>query len=133
MFWGRVNTLHRARVGDMRAARIAGMRPAITPMSRVAASPPAHAVVGMTMAQGEQCRFGEELDPDVSLGGPERAPEPDLGAAFENRDDHDVGDSHRADQERDRAEAQEQPVEGALGLGPGDERVRRPAEGDVAG
>jgi len=42
---------HSACVGGMRAARMAGTNPAAAPMSRVAASPPAQAGGGMTMAQ----------------------------------------------------------------------------------
>jgi hypothetical protein len=44
-------TVQRAWVGDIRAARSAGSRPARAPMSRVAASPPAQARAGMTVAQ----------------------------------------------------------------------------------
>jgi hypothetical protein len=43
--------LHRAWVGDMRAARSAGHSPAIAPMSTAAASPPAQASRGITVAQ----------------------------------------------------------------------------------
>ena len=68
--------------------------------------------------------FGEELDADVALGGAEGAAQPDLGAAFEDGDDHDVGHPDRPDQEGHRAEAQEEAVEGALGVGLGDEGGR---------
>jgi hypothetical protein len=44
-------TVQSAWVGDIRAARNAGSRPARAPMSRAAASPPAQARVGMTVAQ----------------------------------------------------------------------------------
>src|SRR5262249_59992290 len=44
-------TVRRASVGDSRAARRAGSRPAIAPVATAAATPPAQAVVGMTMAQ----------------------------------------------------------------------------------
>src|ERR1022692_3113181 len=47
-----------------------------------------------------------------------------LGAAFEHRDDHDVGHPDRADQQRDGAQSEEQGVERALGVGLGGERVR---------
>ena len=47
-------------------------------------------------------------------GGAEGAAQSDLGAAFEDGDDHDVGDADRADEQGDGAEAEEQAVEGAL-------------------
>ena len=65
----------------------------------------------------------EELDADVALGGAERAAQPDLGAALEHGDEHDVGDADGADEQGDGAEAEEQAVERALGGGAGDERV----------
>ena len=71
--------------------------------------------------QGEQDGLGEELDADVAFGGAEGAAQADLGAAFEDGDDHDVGDADRADEQGDGAEAEEQAVEGALGVGLGDE------------
>ena len=83
--------------------------------------------------EGEQDRFGKELDADVAFGGAERAAQPDLGAAFEDGDDHDVGDADCADEERDGAEAQEEAVEGALGVGLGDEGGRGLADVDLAG
>ena len=49
------------------------------------------------------------------------------------RDDHDVGDADRADQEGDGAEAEEQAVERALGVGLGDEGVGGLADVDPAG
>src|SRR5262249_30729182 len=65
--------------------------------------------------------FREELDADMAFGGAQGAPQSDLRAALEDGDDHDVGDSDCADQEGDGAEAEEQAVEGALGVGLGDE------------
>src|SRR5258708_33141615 len=56
---------------------------------------------------------------DLAAGGAERPAQPDLGATLEDGDDHDVGDPDRADQQRDRAEAEEQGVERALGVGLG--------------
>ena len=72
--------------------------------------------------EGEQDGLGEELDADVAFGGAEGAAQPDLAAAFEDGDDHDVGDADGADEQGDGAEAEEQAVEGALGVGLGDER-----------
>ncbi len=69
--------------------------------------------------------FGEELDADVALGGAEGSAKPDFGASFEDRDDHDVGHPDRSDQEGNGAEAQEEAVEGALGVGLGDESATR--------
>src|SRR3972149_2975470 len=82
---------------------------------------------------GEEDGFGEELDEDVAPGGAEGAAEADLGATLENADEHDVGDTHRADEEGDGAEAEEEAVEGAFGFGTGFQRGRRPADGDFAG
>ena len=47
--------------------------------------------------QGEQDGFGQELDPDVAAGGAQRPAQPDLAAALQHRDDHDVGHPDRAD------------------------------------
>ena len=83
--------------------------------------------------EGEEDGFGEELDPDVAFGGPEGAAQSDLGAAFEDGDDHDVGHPDRADEQGDGAEAQEEVVEGALGVGLGDQGGRGLADVDLAG
>ena len=45
------HTVQSAWVGDIRAARMAGRSPAMAPISSAAASPPAQARVGMTVAQ----------------------------------------------------------------------------------
>ena len=45
------------------------------------------------------------------------APWPDLGAAIEHRDDHDVGYSDRPDQQGDLVKAQEKGIERACGIG----------------
>ena len=81
--------------------------------------------------QGQQDRLGQELGADLAAGGAQGAAQPDLGAAFQDGDDHDVGDPDRADQQRDRAQAEEQGVEGALGVGLGGERVRRLGDVDL--
>jgi len=83
--------------------------------------------------QGQQDRLGQELGADLASGGAQRAAQPDLRAAFQHRDDHDVGHPDRADQQRDRAQAEEQGVERALGVGPGGERVRGLGDVDLAG
>ena len=57
----------------------------------------------------------------------------DLGAAFEHGDDHDVGDADAADQEGDRAEAEEQGGGGGCDGDPGGERGGGLADRDVAG
>ena len=74
--------------------------------------------------EGEQGGLGEELGADLPAGGAQRPAQPDLGAPFEHGDDHDVGDADGADQQGDGAEAEEQGVEGALGVGLGGERGR---------
>src|SRR5262249_60681717 len=75
----------------------------------------------------------QELGPDLPPGRAEGAPEADLGAAFQDRDDHDVGDSDAPHQQGHRAEAEEQAVERAFGRGPGDQGRRGAADLDVAG
>src|SRR5260370_28753227 len=79
--------------------------------------------------QGQQDGLGQELDADLAAGGAQRPAQPDLGAAFQDGDDHDVGHPDRADQQRDRAQSQEQGGQCALGLAPGGEHV--PGPGDV--
>ena len=139
--------LQRAWVGDRRAARMAGSSPARAPMTTAAARPPAQASgrddeelvvaagvagggggagddAGDAAGQGQQDGLGQELGADLASGGAQGAAQPDLGAAFQDGDDHDVGDPDRADQQRDRAQAEEQGVEGALGVGLGGERGR---------
>src|SRR5262249_42973430 len=70
---------------------------------------------GQAAEDGEQDGFGQELDPDLPLGGAEGTAQADLGAAFQDGDDHDVGDPDAADQQGHRAEAEEQAVERAFG------------------
>ena len=83
--------------------------------------------------QGQQDRLGQELGADLAPGGAQRPAQPDLGAALEHGDDHDVGHPDRADQQRDRAEAEEQGVERAAGVGLGGERGRGLGDVDLAG
>jgi hypothetical protein len=64
--------------------------------------------------QGHQDGLGQELRADLAAGGAEHPAQPDLLAASQNRDDHDVGHPDRADQQRDRAQAKEQRVEWPL-------------------
>ena len=88
---------------------------------------------GGTAGHGEQDGFGEELGADVAFGGAQGAAQPDLRPAFQHGDDHDVGHADGADQQRDRAEAEEQHVEGALGVGLGGERGRGLGDVDLLG
>src|SRR6185437_13578124 len=76
---------------------------------------------------GQQYGFGEEL----GAGGAQRAAQPDLLTAFQHGDDHDVGDADAADEQGDGAEAEEQGVQGALGVGLGGERGRGLGHGDL--
>src|SRR6266536_2413678 len=46
---------------------------------------------GAAAGQREQDGLGQELDADVAFGGAQRPAQPDLGPAFEDGDDHDVG------------------------------------------
>jgi hypothetical protein len=81
----------------------------------------------------EQDRLGQELCADLSAGRAERPPEPDLRAAFEHADDHDVRHTNRAHEQRDGAEPEEQAVEGALSVSTGGERGRWLADVDFVG
>jgi hypothetical protein len=76
---------------------------------------------GCAAGQGEQDGLGQELDPDVTAGRAEGTAQPDLGPAFENGDHHDVGDADGADEQSDRAKAEEQGTERALSVGLGSE------------
>ena len=60
-------------------------------------------------------------------GRAEGAAQADLGAALEDGDHHDVGDADAADQQRDRAEAEEQG--GGRGWRPRAARSARPRAG----
>jgi hypothetical protein len=88
---------------------------------------------GGAAGQGEHDGLGEKLGADLAAGGAQGAAQPDLLAAFQHGDDHDVGDPDGADQQRDRAEAEEQGVERALGVSCGGERVRGPGDVDLVG
>ena len=83
--------------------------------------------------QTEQDGFREELGADVPSGGAKGAAQSDLGATFEDGDDHDVGDADRADQEGDGAQAKEQAVEGTLSFSLGDECGRWLADVHLVG
>ena len=66
-------------------------------------------------------------------GRAERPAQPDLGAPLEHGDDHRVRDPDPADEQRDRAEAEEERVN-ALGRGRARlERVGRPGDVDLLG
>src|SRR5580704_15928050 len=108
---------------------MAGSSPAMAPMTMAAASPPAQASRGMTVASWWARAY------HVVAAAPMRtpAPPPDLLAAFQHRDDHDVGDADRADQQGDRAEAEEQGVQGALGVSLRGKHVRGLGDIDLAG
>jgi hypothetical protein len=64
---------------------------------------------------------------------PERAPEPDLRASLENRDDHHVCDPDAADEERDGAEAEDERRERRLRGRPCFEGVGRPVTSTSSG
>src|SRR5581483_2258201 len=81
----------------------------------------------------QQDGLGEELRPDVRRRGAEGAAEPDLATAFEDADEHDVGDTNRADEERHGAEPEEEAVERALRLRTGGEGGGGLADLDLVG
>ena len=74
---------------------------------------------------GKEEGLGEELQPDLAPACPESAAQPDLAAPFQHRNHHGVGDADAADQQGDRAQPEQQPVEGALGGDFRRQRVRR--------
>ena len=82
---------------------------------------------------GEQDRLAEELRPDLALGRAEGAAEADLRAAFQHRDDHDVGDADGADDQRHDPEPEEEAVERSGRGGAGGERVGGLADVDLVG
>ena len=59
------------------------------------------------------------------------AAEPDLGASFQHRDDHGVGDADGADDQGYGAQAEEQPVECGFRGGAGDQRVGGSGDGGL--
>ena len=69
----------------------------------------------------------------MAFGGAEAAAQSDLGAAFEDADEHDVGDADGADEQGDGAEAEEQAVQRAFGVGLGDQRVGGLGDVDLVG
>jgi len=77
--------------------------------------------------------FGEELGADVPLGRPEGTAKSDLGASFEHPDEHDVSDADGTDQQRHRAESEEETVERALRFGTRGERGRGLADLHLVG
>jgi hypothetical protein len=138
---------------------MAGSSPAAAPMSRAAARPPAQASRGMTLrgdddgpalgvgvdggrddaeddpggaaCQREQDGLGQELGADLAAGGAQRSAQPDLLAALQDRDDHDVGHPGGPYQQRDRAQAEEQRVERADRVRLRGQRVRRLRDVDL--
>src|SRR5262249_21553810 len=70
---------------------------------------------------------------DVPAGGAEGAAQADFGAPFEHRDDHGVGDADAADQQGDRAQAEQQRGQRGVGGVFGGERVGGPGDGDFVG
>jgi hypothetical protein len=63
------------------------------------------------------------LKSDVVSGGADRSAESDFASAFEDGDDHRVGDADAADQKRDRAEREQQSGEDFIDGGAGGECV----------
>ena len=57
------------------------------------------------------------------LVAPSARRKPDLGAALEHGDEHDVRDADGADEQGDGAESEEEAVERALGVGARGENV----------
>lgn len=58
---------------------------------------------GKPAGQGAENCLGEELNPDLALGGSEGAAQADLRAAFRHGDDHDVGHAYGTAEQGDRA------------------------------
>ena len=130
-------------MGDIRAARRGDSKPATAAMRSTAPKPPAQARrarrtaaldIGVdggaehTQARSErvsddggQDRIDQELDRKPPLCCPEGASQLDLTSSFEHRNDHDAGYPDRTDEKSHPTKAQEQVVEGAVGIGLGDQ------------
>src|SRR5258706_8564592 len=80
---------------------------------------------------GEQDRLTEELRPDLALRRTKGATEADLRAAFQNRYDHDVGDTDGTHDQCHHPEPEKEAVERPRRIGPGGERVGRLAYGQL--
>ena len=89
--------------------------------------------VAMAPASTPTMPLGEELRADLAHGRAEGAAEADLRAAFQHRDDHDVGDADGADDQGHDAEAEEEAVERSGRGGAGGERVGGLADVDLVG
>ena len=83
--------------------------------------------------EGQEDGFGKELDADMALGGSEGAAQPDLASSFQDGDDHDVGHADGSDEQGDRTQAQEERVEGALGVSLGHQGGRGLTDIDLVG
>ena len=82
----------------------------------------------MSADDGEQDRLTEEVRPDLTLRRSQGATKPDLRAAFQNRDDHDVGDTDGTHNQRHHPEPEKEAVERPRRGGPSGKQVRRPAD-----
>ena len=69
----------------------------------------------------------------MAPGGAQRSPQADLGSTFEDRDDHDVGDTYRSHQQCDGPQAQEQAMASGRGVGLCRQRRGRLADVDLVG
>jgi hypothetical protein len=114
------------------AARIAESRPASAPIAIAAAIPPAQASVGITTAQClvvayTKVAIAPAPTPEAPPASASRiaslrnwlricplvvpsARRSPISEALEHRDDHDVRDPDRADQQRDRAKPRNRPL-----------------------
>src|SRR5580698_8224036 len=83
---------------------------------------------GQAAEDRQEHGLGQELLGDVAPGGTQGPTQADLGAALQDRDDHDVGDADAADEEGHGAETEEQYVIDPLGGHLGLQDVRRIAD-----
>ena len=123
----------RRQRGRRQVAPRAARRPPSPDSTRSRRDERAERDAGDPAGEREQQRLGQELDAEVPSRRAERAAEADLRPALEDRDHHDVRDPDAADQERDRAEPEEQRREGALGRGARLDRIRRARDVDLVG
>ena len=90
------------------------------------------------MADAEQAatrrqrrRLDDELAGDVSPRRTQRTPQADLRAALEHRDHHHVGDADAADDQRHRAQSEQQPAQSLVDTRPRLERIGRARHVDL--
>jgi hypothetical protein len=92
---------------------------------------PAGDRAGGAAGEGEEGGFGDELGGYVDAPGAEGTAQADLGASFEDGDDHDVGDAAAADSQGHDADGKQQVFKRGGGVRTCGEGVGRVGDRDV--